>query len=540
MSSILYILNEDLESLLSKSIKALESPDIPLSLFKKQFHKHQVTTPVIIYEDYIFTCIQRDTLYFVSSIDCKTNILETLHYLNEFYILLKNYFNVKQLDKNIIMDNLVPILELIEESVDFGIIQITDSNLMKDYIRIKVNLPQDDYKIHYDSSDEEKTNYHKGKKHIRKELTYLKKKVLGRGTHEHSKSIDKTIEQKHTTAEDELVDEDTYINSYIAKTTIMSVSWRAKGIQYAKNEFFLDVIEKVEYFMDFSNNIIKKNLIHGEIICKSFLSGMPTLKVSLNKIIYQDKQFLSSCKFHQCVMPDSVDEGKVLEFVPPDGDFVLCKYELKRHVNDLPLLKLISYEVKPKLDKYKLKLFVTIESTFKKTNSTTKLNIKIPLKVLLEKYDIDLSKNIKSRCDEGKILFNVSDDFLLWEIGAMKGGNSQLKMGADFALFNEEEYLRQQEELKTSMNPPPLRTGPKLEELYKQIHEEKCNNFTRKGESSDETKGNLIKMDFEIPYNTSSGLKVEYLKIEEPNLQYQAFPWVRYKTISDDGYAYAV
>ena len=97
---------------------------------------------------------------------------------------------------------------------------------------------------------------------------------------------------------------------------------------------------------------------------------------------------------------------------------------------------------------------------------------------------------------------------------------------------SQEEYDRLQEEMKTSMNPPPLRTGPRLEELYRQVHDQQTSHVTPRDK--------LVNIDFEIPYCTCSGLKVEYLKVEEPQLQYQSFPWVRYKTVSDEEYAYIV
>jgi len=43
-----------------------------------------------------------------------------------------------------------------------------------------------------------------------------------------------------------------------------------------------------------------------------------------------------------------------------------------------------------------------------------------------------------------------------------------------------------------------------------------------------------IQVKFEIPYFTTSGIQVRYLKIIEPKLQYPSLPWVRYITQSGD------
>ena len=622
----IYILNENLEVLICKNIKSLPSIEYPVQQFQRLYNYDK--RPVINYNDiWLFVHIQRDSLIFLFILDrLDTYLMETLTYLDQFYKLLKDYFNIQKLDRKIILDNTTLVMELIDESCDYGMVQVTDSGIMKDYIRIKVNVPKILHESSYEnknkhnnenmyisdcgcscsssSSDFESDEGFGGKKkrnskrkhkhkcsHIRKDNNrnndddyggsggdYRKNQEFERITKnlvetissdplaliDKSKKIKSKYGIKSLWGKDmkEAKDEDdlnNFMNSYIAKTTIMAVSWRTKGIHYSKNEFFLDVIESVEYLMDFTNNVIRNNSIHGEIVCKSFLSGMPNLKISINKILDKDPQFLSNCKFHQCVSAESIEDGKEIQFIPPDGTFTLCKYDLKRHVRDEPLIKLILFEITPKWKKYRLKLNLMIESHFKTTNSTTKLNIRVPIKHLLTEYSIDLSKNLKFKCDMGRILFNVSDNILLWEIDTMKGGHgtTQLSMAVEFALFNREEYLRQQEELKTSMNPPPLREGPKLEELYKQIHgqdliEAGASEVTKSSENlfvvnqqpstrqTIEDKDRRLKISFEVPYLTASGLKIEYLKIQEPQLQYQSFPWVRYKIVSDPEYTYLI
>ncbi|CCD23195.1 Apm2p NDAI_0B01610 [Naumovozyma dairenensis CBS 421] len=672
MSSCIFILDENLEPILNKNIRSIGNNFELLLKFQEIYRKQQneihnnddsKVLPILNTNDYgmsnstnggggncgwQFLHIKRDSLIFVSIIENNSmnSLMIIFSYLEEFYKLLKSYLNVTKLDKGLLIDNFLLVMELLDESLDFGIVQFTDSSLIKDYIRVKINLPE----LNYDgsridgndevSSDDDDDNKHKRKhKHKHKHekskakgkqadnvgtgagaglnlsnLTKLEKdKILETIKKNKDKVLDGTRlrigggnrQDTDTDTDIELGtlgegNNDIYMNSYIAKTTIMPISWRTKGIHYAKNEFFLDVIEKVEYFMDFEKGLIRKNLIHGEIVCKCYLSGMPKLKISINKILQNDSQFLSNAHFHQCVSLDSLhlqsaedddgddnanvnenenhderDRKKEIEFIPPDGDFLLCKYELKRHVKDLPVIKLKLFDIKPKLSKYKLKIHVIIETHFKTTNNTSKLNLKIPIERLFQEYRIDLSKQIKFKCDQGKVLFNLSDNFLIWEIGSMKGGHGEVTMSmmAEFPIFNEEEYERLQEEMKTSMNPPPLREGPKLEELYKKIHhhndededeveaeveaeeeeedvgsQEATGTHARKTKEERKDKDlrkrtrspNLLKIDFEIPYYTCSGLKIEYLKIEEPQLQYQSFPWVRYKTISDEEYAYIV
>ncbi len=63
------------------------------------------------------------------------------------------------------------------------------------------------------------------------------------------------------------------------------VSWRQEGIKYSKNEFFLDVVEKLSMLIGPNNNIIKSEII-GLVNADCQLSGMPDLKLGLNDKAY--------------------------------------------------------------------------------------------------------------------------------------------------------------------------------------------------------------------------------------------------------------
>ena len=63
------------------------------------------------------------------------------------------------------------------------------------------------------------------------------------------------------------------------------VSWRPEVIKYSKNEFFLDVVEKLNMLIGPSNNIIKSEII-GVVNANCQLTGMPDLKLGLNDKAY--------------------------------------------------------------------------------------------------------------------------------------------------------------------------------------------------------------------------------------------------------------
>ena len=65
------------------------------------------------------------------------------------------------------------------------------------------------------------------------------------------------------------------------------VSWRPEGIKHPKNEVFLDVIEKLNLLVSANGTVLRSEIL-GRVHMRSFLSGMPELKLGLNdKVLFE-------------------------------------------------------------------------------------------------------------------------------------------------------------------------------------------------------------------------------------------------------------
>ena len=65
------------------------------------------------------------------------------------------------------------------------------------------------------------------------------------------------------------------------------VSWRPEGIRHAKNEIFLDVIERLNILVSANGSVLRSEIL-GRVHMRSFLSGMPELKLGLNdKVLFE-------------------------------------------------------------------------------------------------------------------------------------------------------------------------------------------------------------------------------------------------------------
>ncbi|SCV01207.1 LAME_0G14752g1_1 [Lachancea meyersii CBS 8951] len=509
MSSCVFILDEQLDLLIFKNFKSVPNPKAFVEFFKSIYNTN--SGPVIAHRGIVYVYVCRDGLFYVSVVlgSSGFNVMAILVYLSDFHALVKKYLHVSQVDRNNIVDNFNLVYELLDESMDFGIPQLTEYNIIREFIKIEANVPaKNEGHRNSSSKDDESDSDHD-------EQSLLKASVV-----------------KDKGKKNGLQGDEQYINSFILRATTQAISWRPKGIYYPKNELFVDVVELQAYLMDMSRGQVRKSFIQGKIICRSYLSGMPKVKMCLNKMLKNKDLFLSAAKFHQCVSLNALNSQEVIEFIPPDGEFQLCEYKLKRHINDPPVIKVTDYKITKREKKQRVQLKVTVEPHFKTQNTAKYLKVHIPVQRLFRKYSIDLKKPPKFKCDYGSMAFNVTTESLLWEAEGMKGGHGEVSysMQVEFSLFDEAEYKKELEELQHSMDPPPLRDGVKLDELYAQISENKTETAERK----------RIMVEFEVPYYACSGLKVEYLKIEEEQLEYQSFPWVRYKTVNDQEYAYQI
>lgn len=264
-----------------------------------------------------------------------------------------------------------------------------------------------------------------------------------------------------------------------------AVSWRTEGIKYRKNEVFLDVIESVNLLANASGAILNSEII-GSIKMRVYLSGMPELRLGLNdKILFEStgrgkskSVELEDVKFHQCVRLSRFENDRTISFIPPDGEFELMSYRLNTQSSVKPLIWIES--VIERHAHSRVLIMVKAKSQFKRRSTANSVEIIIPVPA-----DAD---SPKFKTSIGTIRYTPEINSIVWSIKSFPGGKEFL-MKANFCL-------------------------PSV--------------------MSEEIEGRPpIQVKFEIPYFTTSGIQVRYLKIIEKS-GYQALPWVRYITQNGD------
>jgi hypothetical protein len=259
-----------------------------------------------------------------------------------------------------------------------------------------------------------------------------------------------------------------------------AVSWRSEGIRYRKNEVFLDVIESLNLLVNSNGNVLRSEIL-GAVKMKCYLSGMPELRLGLNdKVMFESTGRTSrgkaiemeDVKFHQCVRLSRFENDRTISFIPPDGEFELMSYRLNTQVKPLIWVECMIESHSGSRIEYMLKA----KAQFKRRSTANNVEIIVPVP-----EDAD---SPRFRTNIGSVQYHPEQAAIIWKIKQF-GGGKEFLMRAELGL-------------------PSVK------------------------EAEPERKKRPISVKFEIPYFTTSGIQVRYLKIIEPKLQYPSLPWVRY------------
>ncbi|KAL0417144.1 UNVERIFIED_CONTAM: AP-1 complex subunit mu-2 [Sesamum latifolium] len=265
-----------------------------------------------------------------------------------------------------------------------------------------------------------------------------------------------------------------------------AVSWRSEGVVYRTNEVFLDVVESVNILVNSNGQIIRSE-VYGALKMRTRLSGMPECKLGLNDRVLLEAQDratkgkaidLDDVKFHQCVRLARFENDRTISFIPPDGSFDLMTYRLSTQVKPLIWVEALV----ERYSRSRVEMTVKAKSQFKERSTATNVTIELPVP--------SDATNPSIRTSMGTAKYAPETDAVLWKIKSFPG-NKEYMLRAEFRLPS-----------IVSEDAAADRKAP-------------------------------IRVKFEIPYFTVSGIQVRYLKIIEKS-GYQALPWVRYITMAGD------
>lgn len=253
-----------------------------------------------------------------------------------------------------------------------------------------------------------------------------------------------------------------------------AVSWRSEDIRHAKNELFLDVTERVHCLIGMDGTVLQSN-VQGIVRMRSFLSGMPEIKIGLNAKshwgLYDD------LNFHQCVRPCGPNAHQI-SLIPPDGECEVMKYGLS--LTKLPIL--VDVVVAPSSDPARQQYDIRVKSAFKQQHLPVRgMHFEIPLPA-----DACAPHFAVSR---GEVQFDSKRKILKWQVESLPA-QQEISCASSFSVSS-----------RNSLEPFP--------QEFKNM-----------------------KVSYEIPGVLASGLHFLFLKVIEKS-GYQAMSDVKYRTVGD-------
>eukprot|EP00930_Biecheleria_cincta_P047642 TRINITY_DN3306_c0_g2_i1.p1 TRINITY_DN3306_c0_g2~~TRINITY_DN3306_c0_g2_i1.p1 ORF type:complete len:430 (-),score=63.81 TRINITY_DN3306_c0_g2_i1:22-1311(-) len=259
-------------------------------------------------------------------------------------------------------------------------------------------------------------------------------------------------------------------------------SWRAEGIKHRKNEVFIDVVENINILMSTKRERLRAD-VSGEILVNCKLSGMPECKFGMNDklIMSTDTRARSSDKgialddyrFHQCVRLSKFDVDREITFIPPDEPFQLMTYRITESIES-PFKLIPTVKV---LGRNRLELSLQVTAMYDRNIEASNVRIDFPCPKNTAKGHIP-------NPGHGKARFDPAQSAVIWRIRRFPGRQ-------EYSLLAEVELASTISD-KQWVRPP-------------------------------------IKMAFDVPQFTASGLRVRFLKVQEKS-NYKPVKWIRYLT----------
>lgn len=262
------------------------------------------------------------------------------------------------------------------------------------------------------------------------------------------------------------------------------VDWRREGIKYRNNEVHIDIYETLTLIASMTGQVLRSE-VHGKVILKTALTGMPECKFGLNDKLIMEREEegggggrktnaveIDDCTFHRCVSLGEFESKRTITFTPPDGEFELMRYRAPAASHPFRLIPNIAEAGKTKLC-INLKVF----AEFPEDKIAANVVIKIPVPTSTANARINVAK--------GRARYEPGERALMWRISSFPGMSE--------ATFSAEIDLLPATREKVWVRPP-------------------------------------ISIDFRIPMYAASGVQVRFLKVYEKKNSYQTQRWVKYES----------
>jgi len=311
---------------------------LPLVLEQEE---ESVPTPIVVWGDVTFVYIKYNNLYIVASTKINANVALIFTFLHRLVQVLIEYF--KELEEESIRDNFVLIYELMDEIMDFGYPQTTETKILQEFIT------QQSHKL--EAAPRPPPAVTNAVSWRTEGLKYRKNEVF----------LD-VIESVNL-----LVN----TNGNVLRSEIVG-SVKMKVYLTGMPELRLGLNDKVL----FENTGRSKS-----------------------KAVE-----LEDVKFHQCVRLSRFENDRTISFIPPDGEFELMSYRLNTHVK--PLIWIESVIEKHSHSRVEYMIKAKSQFKKRSTANNVEIIIPVPQDADSPKFKTTIG-NVKYAPEKNAVVWNI-------------------------------------------------------------------------------------------------------------------------------------
>lgn len=368
----------------------------------------------LIIADFILVMTSRNNVHCIAA----------MQYALRFTQLIAGYF--KKVGEEVIRENFATILELFDETIDFGYPQLTEVAALQELI----------------SSTEG-----------------LKNSVV----------LDSTLA------------------SAVTKTLCGSVPWRTRGLVYHVNEVFVDVVEELNMLLS-REGVILNSFVGGKVLVKNFLTGMPRCELVLNTRAFGEGVTgmeavgddlvckLEDIAFHPCVRLNRYDEEQKIQFIPPDGEFLVLSYRSSGHL--VPPLIIAGARIE-EISPTRTEMRFFLKAEFSDIRMAEKVRLYIPCP--------DNTATVSVVVGKGVATYAAETGMIVWKL-------SSIAHGEEISFAAETKQITRTSLENTAWERPPIR------------------------------------IEFQFRSESLTGLKILSLPVVEPEYKYVPRKWIQYTT----------
>ncbi|XP_039220235.1 AP-1 complex subunit mu-2 isoform X1 [Crotalus tigris] len=314
-ASAIFILDLKGKPLISRNYKgdvSMSEIDYFMPLFIQKEEDCDLT-PVLSHGNVHFLWIKHSNLYLVAITMKNANASLVYSFLYKVVEVFSEYF--KELEEESIRDNFVIVYELLDELMDFGFPQTTDSKILQEYITQQGN-----------------------------KLETAKSRVPATVTNAVSWRSEGLKYKKNEVFIDVIESVNLLVN--------------ANG-----NVLLSEIVGAIKLKVFLSGMPELRLGLNDRVLFE--LTGR-----GKNKSVE-----LEDVKFHQCVRLSRFDNDRTISFIPPDGDFELMSYRLSTQMK--PLIWIES--VIEKFSHSRVEIMIKAKSQFKKQSVANGVEISVPV-----------------------------------------------------------------------------------------------------------------------------------------------------------------